>query len=257
MSTINKLIALLACVTLILGCLVSCLGDTPDVGGEEPQSDKYVANIRIKYATNDAKMKAAIDALSTTSTLTVVGETLKLVTTASVDDISAQNEYIYIDEVLYQSRSVKISDKSVTVLERATIGAEQRDSLISKAGPGAGISIGDFLNFEINTYDDITEYVCSDMLDDSKESLRQIIAESFEGMGAIVMIDSASYRVEIKNDRNQSSVLSCNLVINMDGVDYEVTMHLYYDYDYDAEISISVPENADAYTEVSADEIIG
>ena len=202
-------------------------------------------------------MKAAIDALSTTSTLTVVGETLKLVTTASVDDISAQNEYIYIDEVLYQSRSVKISDKSVTVLERAAIGADQRDSLISKAGPGAGISIGDFLNFEINTYDDITEYVCSDMLDDSKESLRQIIAESFEGMGAIVMIDSASYRVEIRNDRNQSSVLSCNLVINMDGVDYEVTMHLYYDYDYDADISISVPENADAYTEVSADEIIG
>ena len=194
---------------------------------------------------------------STTSTLTVVGENLKLVTTASVDDISAQNEYIYIDGVLYQSRSVKISDKSITVLERAAIGADQRDSLISKAGPGAGISIGDFLNFEVNTYDDITEYVCSDMLDDSKESLRQIIAESFEGMGAIVMIDSASYRVEIRNDRNQSSVLSCNLVINMDGVDYEVTMHLYYDYDYDAEISISVPENADAYTEVSADEIIG
>ena len=54
MSTINKLIALLACVTLILGCLVSCLGDTPDVGGEELQSDKYVANIRITYATNDA-----------------------------------------------------------------------------------------------------------------------------------------------------------------------------------------------------------
>ena len=43
----------------------------------------------------------------------------------------------------------------------------------------------------------------------------------------------------------------------MDGVDYKVTMHLYYEYDYDAEFSILSPENADSYTEVSVDDIIG
>ena len=260
MTVIKKLTALIICITSLCGCLISCVDPNNTGDGDQTplQSDRYVANISIRYATNDAKMKGTIDAIGTpTSTLTVDGDDLKIVTTAELKDISTSNEYIYVDGVLYQAKSLNVSDKSVTLLERATVGEDQRDSLISKAGPGAAIGIGDFLNFEINTYGDITEYNCNEMLEDSKESLRQIISKSFDGFGAIVVIQSAVYKLEIKNDRNHSSVLSCNLVITMDGVDYEVTMHLYYDYNYDAEVSITAPENADAYTEVSSDDIIG
>ncbi len=263
MSFIKKLTAFLICMTVLCGCLVSCVNpDSGDNSGNDDQtplqSDRYVATVKIKYATNDNKMKAAIDALGTpTTTLTVDGDDLKLVTSATLDDISTSNEYIYVGGVLYQTKSLTVSDKSVTVLESAAMSQDQLSSLISKAGPGAGIGIGDFLDFEINTYGDITEYNCGDMLDDSKESLRKIVAKGFDGIGAIVRIDSASYKLEIKNGRNHSSILSCDIIVTLDGVDHEITMHLYYDYDYDADVSISAPDNADEYTEVSVDKIIG
>ena len=261
MSVTKRFWALLICISLLCGCLISCVNPNPDENAgntDQPlQSDRYIAKISIKYATVDSKMKAAIDALNTTSTLTVDGESVKVITSAALNDISTVDEYIYLDGVVYQTMSLTVGDKSVTTLERASMSAEQSDELISKAGPGAGISIGDFLNVDINTYGEIIEYSCSNMLEDSKESLRQIFAKSFDSVGAIVIIDSATYKLEVKDDRNHSSILSCKLVVTMDGVDYEVTMHLSYSYDYDAEISVTAPENKDAYTEVSFDEIIG
>ena len=256
MGTSKRLTAFLICIVLLAASLISCVNQ--DQGGNtDLQTDKYIASVRIKYATNDAKMKAAVDALNATaSTLKVDGDDVSIVTSASVNGISNTNEYTYVGGVLYQAKSLAVSDKTITVKERAAMTADQRSSLISKAGPGAGIGIGDFLDIEMNTYNNSDEYVCSNMLDESKESLRKIIAKSFEGVGTVA-IEDASYRLEMKGERNISSVLSCDLVINMDGVDYKVTMHLYYEYDYDAEFSILSPENADSYTEVSVDGIIG
>lgn len=263
MSVLRKLTALLICMVVLCGCFISCVNPNPDgnsgQGDEAPlQSDRYVVTVRIKYATNDDKMKAAVDAMGAPgATLTVNGDDLKLVTNANLDDISASNEYTYVGGVLYHATTVAVADKSVSSYEKAAMSADERDRLISKAGTGAAIGIGDFLTQERNTVGDLTVYTCDSVTDEARESLCNIFAARFDGLGAIVRIDSASYQLEMKDGRNHSSILSCNFIVTMDGTDYEITMHLYYDYDYDAEISISAPQDVDGYTEVSVDEIIG
>ena len=68
MSIIRKITALLLFVMMICGCLASCVGPddkgqgTPD---EALPSDKYTANLRVVYATDDAKMKDAVSAIGT------------------------------------------------------------------------------------------------------------------------------------------------------------------------------------------------
>ena len=262
MSMIRKITALLLFVMMICGCLASCVGPddkgqgTPD---EALPSDKYTANLRVVYATDDAKMKDAVSAIGTpTVTLRVDGEDVQILTKAEYDNLSVSAEYILIDGVLYSSNTLRIGDKTVSEHQRAAISEEGRSSLISKAGPGADIGIGDFLSLSKIGSGLNYSYTCEDMTDESRESLRGIVAKSFEGFGAVVTLESAAYQLEVKDGRDHSSVLSCNFTVNMDGVDYSLTMHLYADYDYDSEFTISVPQGADdIFTEVSADSILG
>ena len=256
MKFVNKFIALLVLMTVICGCFASCEILNPNGGDvDNLQSGRYVANIKIKYATNDEKMKAAINSIGTPiATLSVNGDDIMLVTNAALNNVSVSDEYIYVGGILYHSNSLTLGENSYTSQECAAMDSEKCDSLISKAGPGASIGLGDFLLQEKNTSGSLVSYTCSEMTDESKESLCTILSDSFQGLNAIVRIGDVSYQLEVLDGRNNSSMLSCDLVITMDGVDYDVTMRLYYEYDYDTEVKITTPQGT--YTEVSLDEIM-
>jgi hypothetical protein len=51
------------------------------------------------------------------------------------------------------------------------------------------------------------------------------------------------------------SRLSCDLTVAIDGVSYDVTMHIDYEYDYDATPEIALPDGFGEYEEVSCSEI--
>lgn len=263
MSALKKLIALIVCIAMLCICLVSCdqiLGNNQgnNQGGDvELQSDNYVESIRIKYATNDDKMKAAIDALGTPeTTLTVMGDDLKLVSNATVGNISVSNEYIYIGGTLYHSTTAQITDANVSSFEKAAMDLTQRDQLVSKAGAGASIGISDFLDQQMSKSGNLTIYTCDGITDEARDSLQAIVASKFDGLGANVRLDSASYILEVKDGRNNASTLSCNFVIDMNGESYEITMHLQCEFNYDAEVSITAPDDTDKYTDTSVDEIL-
>ena len=256
MKFVNKFIALLVLMTVICGCFASCELLNPDGGDvDNLQSDRYVANIKIKYATNDDKMKAAINSIGTpTATLSVNGDDIMLVTNAALNNVSVSDEYIYIGGILYHSNILTLGENSHASLKCAAMDSEKRDSLISKAGPGASIGLGDFLLQEKNTSGNLETYSCSEMTDESKASLCGILSDNFKGLNAIVRVGDVSYQLDVIDGRNSSSVLSCDLVITMDGVDYEVTMRLYYEYDYNTEFTIAAPQGT--YTEASLDEVM-
>lgn len=260
MSMIKKLTALLLLV-MICGCLASCVGPDDGQGNipDEPlPSDKYTAAIRVVYATDDGKMKDAVSAIGTpTVTLFVDGEDIRIVTNAAYDNISVSNEYVLVGDSLFASRVLTVGDKTVSEYKHTTVNEAGRDSLLAKAGPGADIGVGDFLSPSRIGSGLNYSYTCEDMTDESRESLQNIVANSFDGFGAVVTLESAVYQLEVKDGRNHSSILSCNFTVNMDGVDYSLTMHLYADYAYDGEFTISEPAGQDTYTETSIDDILG
>lgn len=258
MNLIKRTAALLICIVLTLGCLASCVNKGGGGTGEEIRLDKYAARISIKYATNDNKMKEAVDNFATPDAfLRVDGDNLVISTSAKVDGISVSNEYTYFEEILYLEQSVTVGDKSVSSYEKSAMSGEDKDKLISKAGVGADIGIGDFVDCEITNSGSAVVYSCANMNAESKESLCKIISAGFASMNATVNIDSATYYLEAEGERNLKSILSCNFIITLEGVDYELTMHLYYDYDYQADFDISAPDNNHVYEDVSVEDIIG
>lgn len=253
-----RLLAILTVLCLVLGGLCACV--TPDVGDKNPpvelQSEAYKATVEIRFATNDDKMKAAIDSMNASATILTDGESLSVSTLSTTENSETKKEYVLAGGTLYHSTSVKVGALSVSEQKKAAFSSENKNSLISKAGPGAAIGIEDFYVVDTTMAGDVMSYTCSDVFEDTRSSLASLLGAQFDALGASLQLGDVEYICETRGGRTESSILTVNCTVTMDGESYEITMRTYVSYDYDAEIQISSPENAADYREVSYGEIL-
>ena len=273
MSILNKLLALLTCLVIVCGLMVSCGGNTPSdgendgnsnvsdvIGGDnqdELSSDKYVATVKTVYATTDRKMKDAIDAIGTPiTTISVDGDKIKIASDVEVDDMYSSTEYVCVDDTLYYSTTVGVGDLFASDYKKAPVGESGKIQLLNNIGAGASIGADDFADVETVTSGKLSTYTCTGINEDAKAGLHTIFASKFALLNATVEITSVSYYLETIDDRIDNSVLSCDFVITMDGQTYSLTAHIYYTYDYDALVEISAPADTSIYKETTLDDII-
>lgn len=255
MRAFIKLGCLVVCLTLLFGSLVSC--DILDQYlNKNIDPDKYVASVRIVFATNDEKMRDAVDAMNSTSTINADGNNISVHTSAKAGNCSVDNIYTLVDEILYHKLLIVSDAFSAESLKCAGFGDQERDYVIANAGAGVNLDIDDFYTCEMFSDSGIDTYECSDISDEAKADLEKILASNFATLGASVKIKEAYYILEKRGNVRIGATLSCSFEISMNGQVYEVTMHTYTDYNYFANPGVSVPENFADYTEVSLDEII-
>ena len=259
MKNTIRIISLLLALLLCIGCFAACKPD-PDNGNnsvdEIPQSDNYVANVQVKFATNDNKMKAAVDAMASNATINVWGDNFNVYTTSKVNDNTATNSYTLVDGMLYYSSSLSLGEHTVSENKKAEFTAADREQVISNLASTAKIDIGDFYVVDMTQNGNKSTYVCSDAFDEAKADVAAIVADRFAAIGATVAVGGIEYHLETEGERNLSSILSCDYIITLGGVDYEITMRLYTTYNYDTPTEVSAPENADSYVSVPYGEIV-
>lgn len=250
--SIKRFTALILSLLVAMGAFSSCIFIEQDL-----QSDTYVVNVRMVFATNDEKMKDAVDAMSASAVLSVDHGDISMEAISTVDDIAVKKSYVYVGETLYHSNETSLGDMSVSEYEKATATKVDVKSILSQAGAGASIGLDDFDTHEVYGSKGVNNYFCSDINEEAGESLCNIMASKFEGLDATVILTEASYSLDTESARNVASVLSCSFKITMNGTTYEITVHTYCDYDYDAEVSISAPADTEKYADVSYKDIIG
>ena len=252
MKLSNKLMAMLLSFVLVVSMLASCEDPV-----EQPlQTDNYIANVEIKFATNDDAMKAAVDAMnSSKSTVYVSGDEMRIETLASLNDIMLADNYIFFLGNLYHEQKLTVGEDTMANYEMASVGEADREKLLADIGAGASIDVEDFEISNKEGQDGNISYNCKNIKADARESLQAIYASNFSAFKATVELSGAEFRLETENGRDKSSILSCHFVINMDGQTYEITMHITTTYDYDTVFGISAPVNVDEYVKVNYDEM--
>lgn len=255
MISLRKALALIICLTLVCGCLASC--EILDALGSGSQTkvdpDKYEATVRIVFASNDSKMKAALSAVSSTSTVRSSGSSLEVYTEGKGSDISVTDSYILTGGMLYHTLIAQSHGYSVIQRKAATFNETEEYLLLALLGPGAGIDKDDFNN----VIDGSLGYTCENITDEAREGLEKTLADKLAVIGATVMVDEVTLLLNIENGLTTSSTLSSNLVITLDGEEYEVTMRTYTDYDYKADVPhMMAPSDASEYEVVSYEEIM-
>ncbi|MBR4835985.1 MAG: hypothetical protein IKU99_03135, partial [Clostridia bacterium] len=101
MNAVKKILALLLTVMLLGSALVSCDMINPGTG-EQPDpidTSSYTANVEIKFATDDDKMKSAVNAMNASSVIKVSGEDISVSTTTTSGTTTVSEEYILISDM--------------------------------------------------------------------------------------------------------------------------------------------------------------
>lgn len=254
----GKFFALLLCLTLICGSLASC--DVLDrlQSGTKRDADKYEAEVRVVFATNDEKLSDAVNAMNSSATIKADGENMSVVTTAKSNDTTVTETYTVLDGRLYHFLSVQSGTYYADKREQADFSDTDTYMLLSEIGTGADIDITDFeTSRESDGANEKKTYTCSDITDQAREGLHASISDKFAPLGATVNIKDVTFILEVEGDLEMKTTLSCDLEIIMSGNSYEITMRTYTTYDYDANPEISAPSNSDTYKEVSYKDILG
>ncbi len=258
MSIKGKLFALLLCLTLLCGSLASC--DILDrlQGGSKRDADKYKAEVRVVFATNDEKMSDAVNAMSSSATIKADGENMSVLTTAQSGDTTLTETYTVLDGMLYHFLSVQSGAYYADKREKAELSDTDTYMLLSEIGIGADIDITDFeTSRESEGADGKKTYNCSDITDQAREGLHASLSDDFAPLAATVNIKDVTFILETEGELEMKTTLSCDLEIIMNGESYEITMRTYTTYDYDVRPEISAPSDADAYKEVYYKDILG
>jgi hypothetical protein len=251
MRSTNKILALLLSLAFVFGAFCSC--ETPE---ETLQSDKYVANVEITFASNDDAMKQAMDSMGNSkSTIYANGDDMRIETSAGLDDVLLSDNYVCLFGILYHEQKLSVGNDVMSTYEMAVVTDVEREKLLADIGTGASIDVEDFEISNKEEQDGNISYTCKNIKSDAKESLQAIYAPNFSAFDATVELSGAELRLETEKGRDKSSVLSCHFVILMNGQTYEITMHITTTYDYDADFKINAPVNIDEYVNVNYDEM--
>ena len=253
MKIFSKLTALALVIATALGCLASC--DKPTVKPTEPDTS-YVANVKITYATNDDKMNDAVAGISSTSVVSVDGDRADVVTESVSDQTTVSERYIFDGGKLYHTTKLAVGEFELCENEVASVDEIDITVMLTDFGVACDITVADFYENEMERSGDTVFYTCTDITEDSAESLETVFGKGFESMGAVVTLEGADYYVEKIGEQILNSLLSCHFAVLLDGEIYKVTMHIDTAYDYEAEPDILIPDNAADFKEVSYDEII-
>ncbi|MBQ8303221.1 MAG: hypothetical protein IJX97_06770 [Clostridia bacterium] len=252
----ERIVALLVSLVLILGCFASCdiIGNNDDA--EKPEIEAYRADVDIRFATDDNKIKDAVNVMSSESVVIVNKDNVSINTTAKTKTTEVDRKYTLIDGVLYSKLLVKTGTLSVSENQKASVEGNKKDEILNTFGEGTSIGVGDFYVADIHKDGDNFSYVCSDPFEELKTSLQKMVAARFAAIGATVTVKDVEYQLEVVDGRNNSSILSVNYSINLDGEAYSVIMRLYTTYSYDGDFTIALPEDADNYIEVPYQDIV-
>ena len=250
MKLLNKIIAFLLLMAVAVGALASC--DTPN---GPLQSDTYVANVEVKFSSENAEIKAVVDAMNRNSTIYVSEGDMKIETSVQMDGISITDKYVLFGGTLYHESRATVNGKTAVELKKTSMSDDNRQQLIAEVGAGASIEPTDF-NIQEQDGDELNyTYNCSRITGKAKESLEAIYGANFSAIGATVELSGAEYTLVAENGRTTSSSLTCHFVIGLNGQSYEITAEIITKYDYDATFGISTPANSSSYQLVSYGEL--
>ena len=241
MRAFTKLSCLIICLALLFGTLTSCdvINGLLNNQGAKADPDKYTASVRIAFATNDDKMKAAVDAMSSSAVIMSDGSNLYVNTIAQTGGASVENTYTLVDGMLFHSLSISSGEITAMQKERSFADEFALEDILNKAGAAAGIDSSDFETVDSYTEGGLDVSSCSGATDEIKNDIEKLLSPRFAALGAEVKVEDVYLTLEKNGELIVSSVLSVSFKINMDGKVYEITMRTYTDYDYTAEVEIS------------------
>ena len=268
MKNIKRILALLLITAIALTCLVSC-EKTPEelvkAADEALLKRAYTVDIDMDFSSDNPEMNEAFKSMNDMDIeMAVNGDDMKLDMDLSMSvmgiSMAMNSSYVMIDNTLYLKMAVSSGGYSQNIKNKATLTEENIADFKEDAGVAYDVSSLDFENISMELVEDSFIITCDGIKADATEKLTDMISDQLEGSNAECAIENVKLVIEIEEGKYDTTTLSCDYKITVEGETYSVHMNSEMEYDYaelDEPIVISAPTDASDYEEVTYEELMG
>ncbi len=269
MRNAKRISALLLAMVLALSIFSSCGIITG--GNQDPQelaksaeeyldTHSYIANTRIEYSSSDVDMMTILTTLGNSEiSLQFDGMNTFCRVNTSVGSMTLDTKYTLCGTLLYQSMELTNGESTAVVNRRAVLGEAEQSALITDIGAGASVSADDFATATADATSAVGgEYKisCNSMKPGSVDGLTEISKSKLPD-GAAVTVDNVQYSASVKDGKYTSEMLVYDMIIDIDGKNYSISVKMSTEYTYGESVIILPPANWTDYNEVTYEQMLG
>ena len=213
----------------------------------------YIVTMSMDFDCDNAQLNQVFDAMSMEIPITVDGDNMALKMSTESMGISMDIGMTVVDKVLYYDMS--LFGQSMKM--KATMSEENYKEFLDENGTEMPVDSAQFETLTLDTVDGKQVITCTGITAEGLDELNKLLGDSLTAMGAEAAVGDLSYVLTIADGKYESMALTVSYSVTVDGETYTVSLTANAKYTYTEVEPITVPADADKYTEVKFDEILG
>ncbi len=257
MKKIISVLLLIAMVAMSACMFASCEAVTAAAAIEKADKalteSPYTVTVSMDFDCDNAQLNAVFDAMSMEIPVTVDGENMAMNMSTETMGMTMGVKMVVVDKVLYYDMSLMGQNMKM----KATLNEEQYKDFVQENGAEMPIDSTSFETLTLETVDGKQVVTCSGITTEGTAELNKLLADSLTAMGAEAAVGDLSYVLTIADGKYESMALTVSYSITVEGQTYNVSMTMNAKYSYAEVAPITAPADADKYTEVNFDQIMG
>ena len=258
MKKIISVLLLVAMVAMSALAFASCEAVTAASALEKADKalteNPYTVTMSMKFNSDNAELSAIFDAISMEIPVTVDGKNMAMDMSMDImAGMSADLKMVVVENVLYYDMSVM----GEAVKMKATLNEEQYKELMEDSNSQMPITSANFETLTLESKDGKQVISCSGISEEGIQSMNDMMADTLAATGGQVSVGDLSFTITINDGKYESMALTAAYAITLDGETVSVSMTMEADYAYENVSPITAPADADAYQEMSYDDLMG
>ncbi len=214
----------------------------------------YTVTMSMKFNSDNAEMNAIFDAISMDIPVTVDGKNLAMDMSMEImAGMSADLKMTVVENVLYYDMSLM----GEAVKMKATLNEEQYKELMEDSNSQMPITSANFETLTLETKDGKQVITCTGITAEGTQAMNDLLGDIQTTTGGQVSVGDLSFTITIADGKYESMTLTAAYTVTVEGETVSVSMTMEADYAYENVSPVTAPADADAYQEMSYDDLMG
>ena len=254
----KRFISLFLLLAVCVCGLSSCSKNFPAASAlakaeKELTENTYTVNMSMSYACDDAVTDIVFNAFILDAPAKVNGETIFIDMSAETMGTDTGVVLTVADKVLYYDSTLDgKSTKQKTLLQGDALSQFMQDMRIKMP-----VGVNDFDTLTVTTVNDKQVVTCSNLTPEGAATMVEMISAPLSLLSASATVKSLTMVATIAYEKYETVTLTATFYVTAQGVTHEVDLTMIAHYDYTDVDIIRAPADADSYTWVTYETIMG
>ncbi len=253
----KKIFSLMLVLSMICCMFVACEND-PAVAAIKKADDAllktpYAMTMKMDFSSTNPQLDEALSMMCVEVPTVVDGKNMSMELNMNVQGVAVKADVVVYDMVMYYDMYMM----GQSMLFKCNMTDKQFAQFNESSNTQMPIGVDGFTKYTMEEKDGKQYITSGEVTDKGLEELNKMVNESVASMGASASYNEITYNVVLSDGKYESVAMDAKYSVTVSGQTFDVTMSISAEYTYGDFEPVVKPENADAYTEMDYEDLMG